>query len=223
MTKLRGIIFDIDGTLIDSVDSHTHAWVAALAEFGYDIPYARIRSLIGMGGDTLLPEVIGKQKDSPEGEKILKRRDEIFAQRYLDDLQPFPKAHELLARVHSAGLKVIFATSSDPKQADILLQKLGAGMLTDVKTTSGDAKNSKPEPDIILAALRKAHLSPTEVFMVGDTPYDIVAAGKANVRTVAVRCGGWKDGDLKGAAAIYDDPSDLLIHFKSLLELPVFS
>ena len=220
MSTLRGIIFDIDGTLIDSVDAHTHAWVTTFAEFGYDIPYARVRSLIGMGGDTLLPEAIGKQKDSPEGEKISKQRDALFAEKYLAGVQPFPKAHELLVRVHSAGLKVIFATSGDSKQSDVLLKKLDAEKLTEAKTTSGDAEKSKPEPDIILAALRKANLSPTEVIMVGDTPYDIVAAGKANVRTVAVRCGGWKDGDLKGAAAIYDDPSDLLVHFETLLTLP---
>jgi HAD superfamily hydrolase (TIGR01549 family) len=219
VSTLRGIIFDIDGTLIDSVDAHTRAWVEVFAEFGYHIPYARVRSLIGMGGDTLLPEVIGKQIDSPEGEKISKRREALFAEKYLNDLQPFPKAHELLVRVHSAGLQVIFATSGEPKQAKILLQKLDARKLTNAKTTSGDAEKSKPEPDIILAALRKAHLSATEAVMIGDTPYDIVAAGKANVRTVAVRCGGWKDGDLKGAAAIYDNPSDLLAHFEALLTL----
>src|SRR5829696_4296497 len=109
---VRGIILDIDGTLVDSNDAHARAWVEALAEHGIQVPFEKVRRLIGMGGDKLMPRVCGIREDSPEGKKISKRRKEIFRERYLPSLRPCRGARELLQRMHAGGLKLVVASSA---------------------------------------------------------------------------------------------------------------
>jgi len=209
----RGVLLDLDGTLIDSNDAHAHAWVTALAASGFDIPFARVRRLIGMGGDKLLPEVAQLTKDSPQGQRISADWERIFTRDYQPHLRPFPQVRALVQRLREAGLQVAIASSSQAAQLDALLKVADIADLLDDMTSSDDAAQSKPAPDIVGAALRKIGLAPTETLLLGDTPYDIAAARQAGVRTVAVRCGGWDDVDLTGAVAIYDDPADLLTRF----------
>jgi HAD superfamily hydrolase (TIGR01509 family) len=215
LKQIRGVILDVDGTLVDSNDAHARAWVEALAEHGVQVPFEKIRPLIGMGGDKLLPEVSSFEEDTPEGERISKRRSEIFKERYLPKLKPFPSTRELLKRMRDEGLKLVVASSAKEDELNPLLKIAGADDLIKEKTSSDDAENSKPDPDIVKAALDSSGLSPDEVVMMGDTPYDIESASRAGVRVVAVRSGGWKDSDLSGAVAIYDGPADLLAHYDS--------
>jgi HAD superfamily hydrolase (TIGR01509 family) len=214
VTALRAAILDIDGTLIDTNDAHAHAWVDACAEFGIDIPFAKVRPMIGMGGDKVMPELTGETEESERGKEIKERRGAIFRERYLASCRPFPGARELLERMRDEGLTLVVATSASKDDMAALLKKVGVTDLIEARTSSSAAAESKPDPDIVEAALEQAEAEPAEAVMLGDTPYDVESSGRAGVRCVALRCGGWwKDDDFRAAAAIYDDPQDLLAHF----------
>jgi phosphoglycolate phosphatase-like HAD superfamily hydrolase len=210
------VIFDVDGTLIDSNDAHAHSWAEALSQNGFSIAWEEIRRRIGMGGDNLLPDLIGEKKDSPVGKKVSSLRDEIFKNRYLPTVQPFDAVPQLFQRIHENGLRCIISSSSNEDQLQSLLKIAKVEDLVDATVSESDVKTSKPAPDAITVALKKAGCSSKEALMIGDSPYDIASAQKAGVQTVAVRCGGFSDEDLAGAIAIYDDPADLLRHFAEL-------
>jgi phosphoglycolate phosphatase-like HAD superfamily hydrolase len=206
---------DVDGTLVDSNDAHARAWVEALAEHGFVVAFETVRRLIGMGGDKLLPAAAGVGEDSPAGEAVSRRRQDIFKDRYLPGLGPCRGARELILRLRAEGLKLAVASSAKEDELEGLLNACGADDLVGVRTSSDDAEESKPAPDILRAALAKIGLPPAEVVLLGDTPYDVEAARRAGVAVVALRCGGWGDKDLTGAVAVYDDPADLLANFDS--------
>ena len=212
--NLRGVLLDVDGTLIDSNDAHASAWSDAFREFGYDLPFDRVRPLVGMGGDKLLPQLTGLDHESDRATLITERRQEIFKTTYLPHLRAFPCAHELLARFKQDDLALIIATSAQKTELNELLEQAGLEELVDRKTSSSDADRSKPDPDIIQAALERGKLRPDEALMVGDTPYDVEAAMRAGVATVALRCGGWPDRALSDAVAIYDDVRALLAAYE---------
>lgn len=213
MTQFRGVLLDIDGTLVDSNDAHTKAWLEAFHENGYDAPYEKARRAIGMGSDNFLPEVLGVEKESPEGKKLSESWTRIFTEKYLPDLKAFPGSREMVQKMKDRGLKIVVATSAKGDMAAPLLKIAGIEDLVEEQTTASDAKNSKPAPDIIQASLEKSGCAAEQVVMIGDTPYDIESATKAGVKTIAFRCGGWNDPDLKRAIAVYDGPSDLVTHF----------
>jgi HAD superfamily hydrolase (TIGR01509 family) len=212
---LKGVLLDIDGTLLLSNDAHAQAWVDAYQEFGYNVPFEKIQPLIGMGGDKLMATVTPElHSDQGAGKEITTLRQKIFLERYVENIQPAPGARELVQRLGELGLKLTVATSAKNDELDSLLGQAGVADLIGRTTTADDAEESKPDPDIVEAALQKSKLAPDEVLMIGDTPYDIESAGKAGVGVVAVRCGG-HDRDLEGAIAVYDDPADILEHFES--------
>jgi HAD superfamily hydrolase (TIGR01509 family) len=215
MTQIRGIIFDIDGTLIDSNDAHAYAWQQAMAESGYDVSFDRIRPLIGMGGDKVLPELLGIQKDSEIGSKIDRFRSQVFKERYLPGLRAFPGAMELLSYLHNHSFMLAIATSSKPDEMHSLLKVIDphAIDLFAQEVSAKEASQSKPDPDVIQVALKRTQCSSNQALMVGDTAYDIEAAARSGIKTIAFRCGGWSDRDLQGAIAIYDGPADLLAHY----------
>jgi HAD superfamily hydrolase (TIGR01509 family) len=215
MTEVRGVIFDVDGTLVDSNDVHAQAWVEAMAEHGYHVSFDTVRPLIGMGGDKVLPLTVGITKDSEEGKRIGQSRKEIFKQRYLPHLKAFPGSMGLLERMHAQGLKLIIATSAEPDELQALLQVIGphASELFANQISAQEAKHSKPDPDVMSVAVQRSGYSPQELVMIGDTPYDIEAAAQVEVKAIAFRCGGWSDKDLAGAIMIYDGPADLLAHY----------
>ena len=210
MAPIRGVILDVDGTLVDSNDAHASAWVDALQEAGHAVRFERVRRLIGMGGDKLLPEVTGIEKDSPEGKRLSDRRREIFATRYLPKLGAFPEVDRLLQHMKDSSLTLVVASSAESDELDRLLELAGAADMVEERASSSDAEQSKPEPDIVMAALERSGLDADEVVMLGDTPYDIEAATKAGVKMIALRCGGWDTPDLAGAIAVYDSPAALL-------------
>lgn len=210
---LRAVLLDIDGTLIDSNDAHARAWHEALAHFGHSVAFESLRKSIGKGGDKLLAETAGIDKESPQGKAVDELRERIFMRDLLPRLKPFPKARELLQRLREDGLRLVVATSAKRSEMDALLDLCGAKDLVDAQTSSDDADNSKPDPDIVHAALLKAGVHAGQSAMLGDTPYDIEAATRCGVGTVAVRSGGWDDAGLDGALAIYDDVADLLTRY----------
>ena len=206
----RAMLFDVDGTLIDSNDAHARAWADALREHGVEADYRRVRPLIGMGGDKLLPAVAEISETSPEGKSIVKRKKEIF-DHLLRGVQPTRGARALLDYLREHDIPMVIATSADDSELHALLKQAGLDDLIARKTSKDDVADSKPDPDIVHAALARAGAAPEEAFMVGDTPYDIAAANQAGVAAIALRCGGyWSDESLQGAVAIYNDPHDLL-------------
>lgn len=213
--QIHAVILDVDGTLVDSNDAQAHAWVDAMASQGHDVPFEKVRPLIGMGGDKVLPEVLGIDKDSEEGKKISAKRKEFTKTRYLSTIKSFPKAKELLEHMHNRGLKLVIATSAEPDEMEQTLKIVGPHVqdLTEKQTTAKDAKQSKPDPDVIKVALEKSGFSADDVVMIGDTPYDLEAAAKAGVKSIAFRSGGWDDKDLAQAIAIYTDTADLLENY----------
>jgi HAD superfamily hydrolase (TIGR01509 family) len=215
--SLKGVIFDVDGTLVDSNDAHAQSWVDTFKGAGYEVPFEVVRPLIGMGADKLLPRTIGVRHDSEEGKKLIKRRSEIFRERYLSRLRPLPGARALVLRVRDDGLKAIVATSAKDEELKELLEAAEVDDLMEEKATASDAKRSKPDPDIVEAAIEESGVPANRAVMIGDTPYDVEAATRAGVRIIAFRSGGWDDASLKGAAQIYDGPADLLCHYDASL------
>lgn len=210
MARIRAVLFDVDGTLIDSNDAHAHAWLDALRGHGIDVPLEQLRSKIGMGGDKLLMEIAGIDHASTEGRLINARRIAVFKALYLPDLGPLPGARTLVERLRTRGLRRAVVTSAAGAELADLLRAAAVANLFDVEITSDDADESKPDPDLVKAALDKLEVGPRETVLLGDTPYDIASAARAGVSTIAFRTGGWKDRDLDGAIAIYDHPQDLL-------------
>jgi HAD superfamily hydrolase (TIGR01493 family) len=209
--QVKGVILDVDGTLVDSNVEHAQAWHQAFEEAGLDGgSVEEIRRLIGMGSDKLLPEAVSIGKDSEQGERLAERRAEIFQELYIDGLRPTPGSAELVKALRDRGLRVAVASSARPDELRALLERAGVPWLVDDATSADEVDASKPEPDVVDAALRQLELPPGEVVMIGDTPYDIEAATRAGVGTIAVRTGGWEARDLRGALAVYDDPADLL-------------
>ena len=208
--QLHAILFDVDGTLVDSNDAHAEAWIRAFAEHGITTDHVLVRKCIGMGGDKLMPRVSGIEEESREGAAIAKRRSEIFKQEFLSSVRPFRDVQPLLAKLKAWNYTLVAASSAKKDELQPLLKVCGASPYMDDATSSDDAEESKPDPDILQAALQRANVSHLQAVMVGDTPYDVEAAHRAGVATVAFRCGGWDDGDLHGAIAIYDGPWELL-------------
>jgi HAD superfamily hydrolase (TIGR01509 family) len=215
MTLIRGVIFDIDGTLVDSNDEHAKAWVEALAEFGFQVRFEDVRRLIGMGSDKLLPELSGIEKESDEGKKMSDRRAEIFRSKYLPHLKALPGSEDLLALLAEKGKRIVVASSAQADELKVLLKIAGATKYIEDATSSSDAERSKPDPDIVEVALDGLKMGLDEVVMIGDTPYDIEAATRAGIRAIAFRSGGWPDTAFEKAIAIYDGPADLRAHFET--------
>jgi len=219
--SLRTILLDIDGTLIDSNDAHARAWVDSFAAHGYVIPFEQIRPLIGKGGDKILPELTGLDPESGEAKRLGETRSEIFLERELPTLRATPGARALLERMKAEGLELVVATSAKSTEVRALLEQTGVSDLIQLASSSDDAERSKPDPDIVQAALRLSGSEAAHSAMLGDTPYDVAAAARARVPAIALRCGGWWGDDaLAAAVAIYDDPAELVAKWEgSVLSL----
>jgi HAD superfamily hydrolase (TIGR01509 family) len=212
---LDAIIFDLDGTLVDSNAVHVEAWRRALERFGYRIGSDRIFTEVGKGGDKLVPHLLGEEADEKHGGGLRKAQPEEFGKIALaQGLKVFPGAVELLEALRGRKLKTVIATSSEKRQLELI--EKGSGIqwhtLVDHVVTASDAKNSKPDPDLVAASVSKLGLSPAQCAMVGDTPYDAQSARMAGVVCLGVTCGGHSAQDLmqSGARAVWCDPADLL-------------
>jgi HAD superfamily hydrolase (TIGR01509 family) len=209
LSGVSAILFDVDGTLIDSNRAHAEAWAQALTEHGFPHEADQIRPFIGMGSDKLLPAIARMDVESPRGKAILARKKTLFDER-LPRLRPTRGARALLTFLRERGKTLVVATSADDEEMHAILQQAGVADLMPRRTSSDDAARSKPDPDIVRAALSRAGTTASAAVMIGDTPYDVEAAARAGVDCIAVRCGGWwQDPDLSGAVAIAEDPREL--------------
>jgi HAD superfamily hydrolase (TIGR01549 family) len=208
----RAVLFDIDGTLMDSVNLHAQAWQEALARFGKQVKYEDIRSQIGRAGDKLLPVFLDEEELERFGEDLDEYRAGLYERQYLPWAKPFPGARDLLARLKQAGTLVGLASSCKRTELGYYLRSVGGASLVDAATTAEDAEQSKPQLDVFLACLEKLALDPGDAVAVGDSPYDAVAAGRAGIRTVGVLSGAFPQRDLEeaGCIAIYQDVGDIL-------------
>jgi len=215
LDRVSAVLFDVDGTLIDSNGAHAESWAQALTEHGLPRHAEEVRPLIGMGSDKLLPTIVaGLEAESPQGRAIARRKKEWFAER-LPRLQATHGARALVAHLREREKAMVVATSADTEEMNAILRQAGVADLIACRTSSDDAEESKPDPDIVVAALRRAGAPPEAAVMIGDTPYDIEAARRAGVGAIVFRCGGyWPDGSLGGALAIFDDPETLLAGWK---------
>jgi HAD superfamily hydrolase (TIGR01549 family) len=208
------VIFDVDGTLVDSNDAHARAWLAAFAEHGITVAYEPVRRAIGMGGDKLMPLVAGIGEKSSVGKRVANRRGEIFQQLWLPTLHSFPRTRELVERLRERGYTLAVASSATEEELHPLLEAAGVADLIPIRSSSDDADKSKPDPDIVKAALERTGCSADRAIMIGDTPYDVDAARRANVRMIAFECGGWGRTDLQGATEVYRGASELLDRYE---------
>ena len=220
---IKAVIFDVDGTLVDSVDLHARAWQEAFAEYGHEIPFKALRDQIGKGGDQLLPVFLPEDEISTQGKQIEARRSDLIQQRYLSQMQAFPKVRELFERLQQDGVARVLATSAKQDELQVYKKLLRIEDLVQEETSSDDAEKSKPHPDIFEAAMaRLPSMGPADVVVIGDTPYDAQAASKAGLRTIGVLCGGFTEASLReaGCIAIYRDPADLLAQYDGSLLAP---
>jgi HAD superfamily hydrolase (TIGR01509 family) len=213
---IKAVIFDVDGTLIDTVDLHAQAWVEALRHFGVDIAFQDMRVQIGKGGDQILHGLIPPEMIDRRGGEIQSYRSELFQREYLPKVRAFPGVRELFERIRAAGQKAVLASSGKADEVERYKHIAGIADLIDSATSSDDAERSKPFPDIFRAALARLEpLGPHEAIVVGDTPYDAEAARKAGIRSIGVLCGGFPEASLRsaGCMAVYKGPEDLLRHY----------
>ena len=206
------VIFDVDGTLVDSVGLHAEAWRAVLARWGHDVAFETVRSKIGKGGDQLMPDFLSEGEIQRDGEAIESERGTLFLTEYMPKVTAFPGVARLFQAILDRGIRIALGSSGDKTQIEHYRAMLGIDEMDLVVTSSEDAKRSKPHPDIFNAALEQLGLPAASVVAVGDTPYDAEAAGKAGIRSVGVLCGGFAEADLRraGCLEIYGGPEDLL-------------
>jgi membrane protein len=208
----QAILFDIDGTLVDSNNFHVLAWAEAFHAAGHDFRLSELHAQIGKGADNYVQALLPDATEE-EAEALGDAHGRLFARHYMHRLKPFPGAHELLQRCRDEGLTVMLATSASGRELQRHLEVLDAHDIVHGWTSADDVGCSKPCPDVFVTAARKAEVAPAQAIVVGDTPYDIEAATAAGIRTVAVRSGLFPDQQLSGAIAIYDDVSALLAGF----------
>ena len=214
---IKAAIFDIDGTLVDSVDLHARAWQEAFRHYGREIPFPEIRHQIGKGGDQLMPVFFSPEELDKFGEEMEKHRGYIYKRDYLPLVRAFPRVRELFERLRQDGTRLALASSA--KEDELAAYKKLARIedLVEEQTSADDAEKSKPHPDIFEAALAQlGDVRPSEAIVIGDTPYDAEAARKAGLPTIGVLCGGFPEAELRAAGCrpIYRDVSDLLAHYE---------
>jgi HAD superfamily hydrolase (TIGR01509 family) len=201
----QAMLLDIDGTLVDSNDKHADCWVEAFAHFGKKVDWEVIRGQIGKGGDLLVPDTLNAREMRDFGEPLKKYRGELWKEKYMKTVQPFPGAVDSMRALHARGIKVALASSSNPDEVEYYVGLLGVEDLLEGATSKEDAQLSKPSPEIFQAALDRVKSDPARTFAVGDTPYDILAGHRVPVPVIAVRCGGFPEETLAKAEYVFDD------------------
>jgi len=218
--NVGAVIFDVDGTLVDTVDMHADAWQRALRDFGKEVTFEDVRAQIGKGSDKLMPVFVSEAELEEIGEQLEKRRGEIYKIEHLPRVEAFPKVRELFERILKDGLQVALASSAPEDELTHYKEVADIGDLIDAATSADDAEESKPEPDIFAAAVKNLKgVRAEDCVVVGDTPYDVIAARKIGIRTIGVLSGGFPESSLRdeGAVEIYEDPADLLGNYERSL------
>ena len=212
--EIKALILDIDGTLVDSNWQHVDAWREAFANEGFELDRQVIHDQVGKGGDNLVPTLVPAAPPVVQ-ERLEKAQGPIYKGEYRDSVRPFPGARELILEANRRGMDVVLASSANGPDLDFYVELLDAKELLNSTTSKDDVEHSKPCPDIFEGALEKLGIRPDEAVVVGDTPFDISAAAKIGLKTIAVRSGDFTDEQLAGAVEIYDDVADLLANYDS--------
>ncbi len=210
---MKGFIFDLDGTLVDSNELHVDSWDAAFRHFGKQFTRPQLQAQIGKGSDKYLPEFLSKEEIERFGKELDEYRSDLFKKEYLPRVKPFPEVKALFEEIRQAGGEIVLATSGKKSETKHYVALLEIGDLISGQTTADDAAESKPEPDILTAALEKLKDVPgNEALLIGDTRFDMEAAGKIALSTIGVTCGGTSEAALRaaGALAVFRDPAALL-------------
>lgn len=210
---VENVIFDVDGTLVDSVDEHAEAWRRAFLHFGRDIPFSHVRSQIGKGADQLMPVFFNDEELERIGKELEEYRTALFLREFLPKVRPFPRVKELFQRLRKDGKRLALASSAKDEELKHYVKLCGIEGLYETKTNKDEVDKSKPHPDIFEAALaRLGKPDPAMTVVVGDTPYDALAASKLGLPTVGMRCGGFSPDDLRsaGCRTLVKDPEELL-------------
>lgn len=207
----RGVLFDVDGTLIDSSYIHTMAWWGAFRQYGHDVPMAAIHQLVGMGGARLVDNLLPSDRDRDEDEDIMASHGALYASHW-PALRALDGAKDLLGQCHAGGLAVALASSARQRDLQVMRAVLDADAFIDAATSANDAKESKPAPDILEAALESAGVEAAHAVYVGDAVWDMKAAAALGIPAIGVTCGGIQAGQLRdaGAVEVYEGPRDLL-------------
>jgi HAD superfamily hydrolase (TIGR01509 family) len=195
---VRAVLLDVDGTLIDANYQHALAWYRAFRGSGVVLPIWRIHRHVGMGGDQLVPALVGEDVDAEKGEEIREARSKMYEE-LIGDVSPLEGAHELIADLKERGGTTVLASSSPEKEIEHYLDLLEAHELADGWTTEDDVEATKPEPDLVRAALEKAGTD--DAVLIGDTPWDIEAARASGIETITVITGGYSEQELRDAGA----------------------
>ncbi len=214
---ISAAIFDVDGTLIDSVDVHARAWQLALEHFGHHESFEKVRHQIGKGGDQLTPVFLSKEELQRDGQALERYRGDLYKREFMSKVRPFPKVRELFLRLRAEGIQSILASSAKRDELEYYKKLCRIDDLVEGNTSADDAERSKPYPDIFQAALAQMPgLRPSHALVVGDTPYDIEAARRAGLHSIGMLCGGFPEDELQqaGCIAIYQDPQVLLEHLE---------
>ncbi|HEX3788469.1 MAG TPA: HAD family hydrolase [Pseudonocardiaceae bacterium] len=208
MAEKTTVIFDVDGTLMDTNYQHALAWFRAFRSRDVTVPIWRVHRAIGMGGDRLIEHVAGAAVEAEHGDELRGRWKHEY-ERLIDEVVPFAGAHDLLATARAQGRRVALASSGDAEHVERYLDQLGARELADEWTTSADAESSKPAPDLVTTALRRVGGGPA--VLVGDSTWDCLAAGCAGLPCAAVRTGGFSPAELResGASVVFDSLPEL--------------
>ena len=218
---MLAFIFDIDGTLVDSNELHVDSWDRAFRRFGKQFPREKLRAQIGKGSDQYLPEFLTPDEIKRFGKALDDYRSELFRNEYLPKVPPFPKVRELFQRIRDDDKDIVLASSGKKDDTKYYVDLLKVEDLIEGYTSGDDAESSKPAPDIFAASLKKlGDILPADAVTVGDTRFDIEAAGKAGLKTIAFLCGGTPEATLRkaGAVAIYRDPADFLGRYDELIK-----
>ncbi|BFU45475.1 HAD family hydrolase [Krasilnikovia sp. MM14-A1004] len=206
-----GVLFDVDGTLVDTTYLHAVAWWQALRLEEHDVPMAEIHRAIGMGSDKILDHWLGGDRDTSRDDRMTTAHDTLYAT-WWERLRPLPAATDLLRAVAGLGLAVVLASSARERELAVLRRVLGADDVLAAATSSADADESKPAPDILEAALAQSGVEPGRCVFVGDSVWDVQAAAKLDIACIGLTCGGTSAAELTdaGAIATYPDPAGLL-------------
>ena len=208
--NLQGILFDIDGTLIDSNDIHAACWVEAFQHFGKAFDHDTVRQHIGKGGDLLVPDLLNAREMQKFGDEVREYRGEIFKKKYMKTIRPFPGVEGQLRNLHGMGIRLVFSSSANPDEVEYYAALIGVEDLLEGSTSTKDANISKPSPEIFEAGLQRLETDPTKTLVVGDTPYDILAAHRAALPVAAVLCGGFPQAQLQKAEFLFADVEEFV-------------
>ena len=209
---VEAVIFDLDGTVVDSNELHVEAWREAFREYGKDFPTKELHRQIGKGGDKYLPEFLTERELREFGKELEQFRADLFKRKYLERVRPFPRVRDLFQRIRDDGKRIALASSGNDTEVEHYVKLAELVEVIESRTSKSDVEHSKPSPDVFTAALNLLGVMPQDAIAVGDTPYDVEAAKKIGLPTIALLCGGFSEDELRasGAIAIYRDPADLL-------------